>query len=182
MKNITKSIWGRYRLNDHRRVSHSDWMVFISLFADMDVEDTRKPQSEQTTKIMDRIARSFFEFKKVMKNEFSPTIQKYLDKQQHLLKDEEHYFFSSFEIRILAYQQLTEKNVDEAIEMFQWYVRLFPAYAWAYSLLGEAYAAKGNLALAIENYAKAIELNPNNKYFQIELENLKKKSAIHMRK
>ncbi len=174
MKNIAISVWERYRLNDHHRVSHGGWMAFISLFADMDVEDTRKPQPEQTTKVMDRIARNFFEFRKVMKNEFSPSIQKYLDKQQHLLKDEEHYFFSSFEIRILAYQRLMGKYVDDAIEMFQWYVRLFPAYAWAYDLLGEAYAVKGNLALARENYTKAIELNPNNKYFQIELENLKK--------
>lgn len=41
-------------------------------------------------------------------------------------------------------------------------------------LLGEAYAVIENLALARENYTKAIELNPINKYFQIELENLKK--------
>ena len=67
-----------------------------------------------------------------------------------------------------------DKYVDEAIEMFQWYVRLFPAYAWAYCLLGEAYVVKGNLALARKNYTKALELNPNNRYFQIELENLKK--------
>lgn len=174
MKNITKSVWERYRLKDHHYVSHGDWMAFISLFADRDVEDTQKPQPDQTTKVIDRIARNFFVFKKVMKNEFSPSIQKYLDKQQHLLKDEKHYFFSSFEIRILAYQRLMGKYVDDAIEMFQWYVRLFPAYAWAYGLLGEAYGAKGNLALARENYTKAIELNPNNKYFQIELENLKK--------
>ena len=174
MKNITKSVWERYKLKDHHRVSHGDWMAFISLFAAMDVEDTRKPQPGQTTRVMDRIARNFFEFKKVMKIEFSPSIQKYLDKQQHLLKDEKHYFFSSFEIRILAYQRLMDKYVDDAIEMFQWYVRLFPAYAWAYGLLGEAYVVKGNLALARKNYTKALELNPNNKYFQIELENLKK--------
>ena len=93
MKNITKSIWERYSLKDHHRVSHGDWMAFISLFAAMDVEDTRKPQPEKTTGVIDRIARNFFEFKKVMKIEFSPSIQKYLDKQQHLLKDEKHYFF-----------------------------------------------------------------------------------------
>ena len=116
-------------MKDHHRVSHGDWMAFISLFAAMDVEDTRKPQPEKTTGVMDRIARNFFEFKKVVKIEFSPAVQKYLDKQQHLLKDEKHYFFSSFEIRILAYQQLNEKNVDDAIEMFQWYVKLFPTYA-----------------------------------------------------
>ena len=174
MKNITKSVWERYRLEDHHRVSHDDWMAFVALFADMDVEDTRKPQPEQITKIMDRIARNFFAFRKVTKNEFRPSIQKYLDKQQHLRKDKEHYFFSSFEIRILAYQRLTDNSLDDAIEMFQMYVQLFPAYAWAYGLLGEAYAAKGNLGLAIKNYTKAIELNPKNKYFQIELENLKK--------
>jgi hypothetical protein len=175
MKNITKAVWERYRLKDHHRVSLGDWMDFVSLFADMNVEDTRKPQPEQSIEAMDRIARNFFEFKKTMKNEFSASIQKYLDKQQHLLKDDERYFFSSFEIRILAYQRLMDKYVDDAIEMFQWYVRLFPAYAWPYGMLGEAYAIKGNLALAEENYIKAIELNPNNKYFQIELENLKKK-------
>jgi tetratricopeptide (TPR) repeat protein len=178
MKNITKSVWERYKLKNHHRVTQGDWMDFISLFAGMEVEDTRESLNEQTLTDMDRIARSFFEFKKVSRNEFSPSVRKYLEKQQHLQKDEENYYFSSFEIRILGYQRLMDEKVNDAIEVFQWYVKLFPKYAWAYGLLGEAYAVKGNMPLAKENTKKAIALNPYNRYFQMELENLEKKGTL----
>jgi hypothetical protein len=138
MKNITKFVWDRYTLKNHHCVSHGDWMAFISMFVDMSVEDARRPLNEYTWKAVDRIARNFFKFKKVSKKNFSPSIRKYLEKQQHLQKDKENFYFSSLEIRILAYQRLMDKKMDDAIEMFQWYVRLFPKYAWAYGLLGSS--------------------------------------------
>ena len=52
-------------------------------------------------------------------------------------------------------------------------VKLYPE-AWnTYDSLGEAYAIKGNKELAIKNYEKSMELNPNNEFGKLALAKLK---------
>ncbi len=61
-----------------------------------------------------------------------------------------------------GYSFLEEKKINEAIEVFKLNVKLYPD-AWnTYDSLGEAYAAAGNKELAIANYQKSVELNPEN--------------------
>ena len=65
-------------------------------------------------------------------------------------------------LNITGYRLLTAKKVDDAIEVFLLNVKLFPN-AWnTYDSLGEAYAAAGKKDLAIKNYERSIELNPQN--------------------
>jgi tetratricopeptide (TPR) repeat protein len=49
-----------------------------------------------------------------------------------------------------------------AIEAFKIEVQDYPKYWNAYDSLGEAYLKAGQKDLAIENYQKSVELNPQN--------------------
>lgn len=61
-----------------------------------------------------------------------------------------------------GYRLLYQKKLDEAIEAFKYNVRLFPESSNVYDSLGEAYMNNGDTELAIKNYEKSVELNPQN--------------------
>lgn len=60
----------------------------------------------------------------------------------------------------IGYDLLAEKRVNEAIDLFVLIVKYNPTSWNAYDSLGEAYALAGNKELAIKNYRKSLELNP----------------------
>ncbi len=72
-----------------------------------------------------------------------------------------------------GYNFLTENKVDQAIEVFKLNVKLYPEFWIVYDSLGEAFAAAGDKAKAIENYQKSIVLNPENGNGKEWLEKLK---------
>jgi CubicO group peptidase (beta-lactamase class C family) len=63
----------------------------------------------------------------------------------------------------LGYDLLRSKKVDEAIAVFRLNTEDFPKSANVWDSLGEAYMVKGDKPKSIENYKKALELNPGNK-------------------
>jgi tetratricopeptide (TPR) repeat protein len=82
---------------------------------------------------------------------------------------------AAIEARLNAsgYSLLSAEKIDEAIDVFKLNVQLYPK-AWnTYDSLGEAYALKGNKELAIKNYEKSMELNPNNEFGKLALVKLK---------
>ena len=66
-------------------------------------------------------------------------------------------------LNMLGYNFLQDGKTDEAISVFIVNTKLFPEIANTFDSLGEAYLKKGNKELAIENYKKAFEMNPQNK-------------------
>jgi 3-oxoadipate enol-lactonase len=70
--------------------------------------------------------------------------------------------FSEARMNILGYQKLQGGKTEEAIELFKLNVLAFPESANSYDSLGEAYMKNGDRELAIQNYNKSLELNPNN--------------------
>ena len=72
------------------------------------------------------------------------------------------YDFREAELNTLGYQLLQMKKVAEAIEIFKLNVEAYPQAANTYDSLGEAYLAHGDKELAITNYKKSLELNPQN--------------------
>jgi tetratricopeptide (TPR) repeat protein len=69
---------------------------------------------------------------------------------------------------------LQYNKVNEAIELFNFIVEEFPQSANAWDSRGEAYMKAGNKELAIEDYKKSLELNPDNENAKTMLEQLGK--------
>jgi len=84
--------------------------------------------------------------------------------QYHELKEKspDDYDFRIRELNRLGYHLLGMDRIDEAIEIFKLNVEMYPEDSNVYDSLGEAYMKKGERELAIKNYAKSLELNPQN--------------------
>jgi len=72
------------------------------------------------------------------------------------------YDFRESHLNTVGYGLLQAGRVEDAIAIFKTNVEAFPG-AWnTYDSLGEAYAVHGDKQLAIENYEKSLQLNPQN--------------------
>jgi tetratricopeptide (TPR) repeat protein len=65
-----------------------------------------------------------------------------------------------------GYKLLQAKQFDKAISFFKMNVELYPGYFNPWDSLAEAYMIKGDKKLALDNYKKALELNPNKTDFE----------------
>lgn len=83
--------------------------------------------------------------------------------------------YASAEPRInrLGYELLRSRQLDAAIEVFKLNVEAYPHAYNTYDSLGEAYMVRGDRELAIRNYEKSLELNPNNGNARIMLQRLR---------
>ncbi|MDQ3020739.1 MAG: serine hydrolase [Bacteroidota bacterium] len=79
-----------------------------------------------------------------------------------LRKNKTEYYADENEINLMGYNLLNDGKIDDAIEVFKLNVENFPDSFNVYDSLGEAYMKKGDKELAIKNYKKSIELNPQN--------------------
>jgi CubicO group peptidase (beta-lactamase class C family) len=69
---------------------------------------------------------------------------------------------SDAQLNVLGCDYMYSGMLDEAIAILKLNVELYPKVGNCYDSLGEAYMLKGNTALAIENYTRALELDPSN--------------------
>ncbi len=72
------------------------------------------------------------------------------------------YIFSEGQLNNLGYQLMGKEKINDAIEIFKLNVEAYPEASNPYDSLGEAYMKNGNKELAIKNYKKSLELNPDN--------------------
>jgi tetratricopeptide (TPR) repeat protein len=99
-------------------------------------------------------------------------------KKYHELR-EKHYggFAYDFRDRMLnrlSQQLQTAGRNDDAIAILRLNTQVNPQSALAHFFLGEIYLAKGEKALAMENYKKALSLEPANPFAKKRLEELGK--------
>ena len=87
--------------------------------------------------------------------------------------NDEYDFKSDRELNQYGYSLLQNDKVKEAIEIFKLLVSEFPNSANAYDSLGEGYLKDGNEELALLNYEKSVELNPDNNYGKDQITILK---------
>jgi tetratricopeptide (TPR) repeat protein len=78
------------------------------------------------------------------------------------IKADDEYSIRESEINQLGYTLLGAGKLEEAIGVFKLNVELFPDSWNVYDSLGEAYMNNGDTKLAIDNYKKSLELNPDN--------------------
>lgn len=80
-----------------------------------------------------------------------------------LKKDNQNQkYFNENEFIQMGYRFLNTDKISEAVEIFKMSVELFPESFNTWDSLGEGYMKKGDKALAIKNYEKSLELNPDN--------------------
>jgi 3-oxoadipate enol-lactonase len=79
--------------------------------------------------------------------------------------------FSETRMNILGYELLQAGQTEDAIALFKLNVLAYPESANTYDSLGEAYMVNEDKDLAIQNYNRSLELNPDN---QNAVEMLKK--------
>lgn len=72
------------------------------------------------------------------------------------------YDFGEGELNTLGYQLLGAKRIKDAIEVLKLNVEMHPQAANPYDSLGEAYMMNGDKELAVKNYKRSLELNPQN--------------------
>jgi Flp pilus assembly protein TadD len=75
----------------------------------------------------------------------------------------------------IGYRLLGNNKTREAVKVFELNVKLYPNSANVYDSLGEALLKAGNKELALKNYEKSLELNPENASAKKVLEELRAK-------
>ncbi len=82
--------------------------------------------------------------------------------QYHELKmnQPDSYDFSENQLNMLGYHLLWRNMNEAAIAVHKLNTLVYPESANPYDSLGETYAVSGEIALAIESYEKALEINP----------------------
>jgi len=97
-----------------------------------------------------------------------------IDTYRRLKKEEpDAWNFAENQLNFLGYQLLQRDMVDAAIAIFKLNVEMFPAAFNTYDSLGEACLAAGKTDLAISNYERSLELNPENDNAVTVLQGLK---------
>ena len=77
-------------------------------------------------------------------------------------KESAIYDFSEPELNNLGYRLLRAGKLKEAVEVFKLNVEMYPKGFNTYDSLAEAYEAQNERELAVTNYKKSLELNPQN--------------------
>jgi tetratricopeptide (TPR) repeat protein len=80
---------------------------------------------------------------------------------------------NSGELNSYGYLLLGINKTAEALNIFRLNTLLFPGDANVYDSLGEAYLKAGDTAMAIDNYQKVLELQPDNANAKTMLEKIK---------
>jgi cytochrome c2 len=83
------------------------------------------------------------------------------------------YDFSERSLNELGASLMEKGRNDDAVRVFQLNVQQNPNSSFAYSSLADAYAAAGKKDLAIENYEKAVQLEPRNRDAEQKLQGLR---------
>ena len=84
------------------------------------------------------------------------------------------YLFTERLMNTLGYKLLSQDKLTEAIEVFKINAQEHPDSFNVYDSLGEAYMKNGDKDMAVINYEKSIQLNPNNENGKSMLEKLNK--------
>ena len=90
-------------------------------------------------------------------------------------KSGNEYFFLENDFNAVAYRLLNSNRIKEAIAVFRMNVELFPDSSNVYDSLGEAYMRNDDRELAIKNYKKSLEIDPENSNAIEMLRRLEKK-------
>jgi imidazolonepropionase-like amidohydrolase len=95
----------------------------------------------------------------IKEKDVATAVQQYRDMKS---TEPAKYDFDADELLRLGYGLLGTKRTTDAIEIFKLSVEVAPDYSDTYDSLAEAYMDHGDKELAIKNYKKSLELEPDN--------------------
>ncbi len=78
-------------------------------------------------------------------------------------------------VNVVGRRYLREGKSRQAVDVYRYYVSLYPAYSSGYLALAEAYILAKNQDSAVENLRKCLQLDPENSRAKKLLEDLQKK-------
>lgn len=116
-----------------------------------------------------KLALPQFIYQYVSKNGMDDFVKNHDD----LLKRNKYGIRGPMILNRFGYDLINEKKLDWAVEIFKLNIRLFPNNPNGYDSLGEAYMLKGEKNLAIQNYRKVLEMDPENENAKKMLEKIK---------
>jgi CubicO group peptidase (beta-lactamase class C family) len=111
-------------------------------------------------------------FKSILAKGADTALREYRESRKGRAADE---IVAERQMNRIGYDLLRMKKPGEAIEVFKLNVEDYPQSANVYDSLGEAYMVNGDKELAIKNYQKSVELNPNNTTGKEALKKLQEK-------
>jgi tetratricopeptide (TPR) repeat protein len=79
-----------------------------------------------------------------------------------MLKDNPDFKLDEAAMNLWGLDLMEKNHLTEATELLKLNVQVFPSSSNAYDSLGEAYMKSGQKQLAIDNYKKSLELDPDN--------------------
>jgi dienelactone hydrolase len=79
-----------------------------------------------------------------------------------MLKDNPDFKLDEAAVNLWGLDLMEKNHLTEATELLKLNVQVFPGSSNAYDSLGEAYMKAGQKQLAIDNYKKSLELDPDN--------------------
>ena len=82
-------------------------------------------------------------------------------------------FFTEGLMNALGYRLLSKDKTTDAIEVFKFNAKEYPESFNVYDSLGEAYYKNGDMELAVKNFERSVEMNPNNENGKAMLEKIK---------
>lgn len=98
-------------------------------------------------------------FKSILAKGATEALQEYRDWRKGRKAEE---VVSESQMNRIGYNLMGMKRLKDAIEVFKLNVEDYPQSSNTYDSLGEAYRENGDKELAIKNYQRSVELNPNN--------------------
>ena len=93
--------------------------------------------------------------------------------QEQRRRDSGALLFSERQMNALGYQYLNRKQTKEALKLFAMNVETYPRSFNVYDSYGEALMADQQFDLAVRNYSRSLELNPENENGRKRLEELR---------
>jgi len=76
------------------------------------------------------------------------------------------------EVNAWGCKPVSQKRLQDALELFRLNVYLYPESANAFDSLDEIYTEPGNKKSTVEHYRKFLKLNPQNKNAEQQIKNL----------
>jgi len=173
-------------------------ILFIGSIEELSYNDPLPENTYDDSVYLDKLIKKAFEMKKMeLRNDipdyliahklirtkgFKEYFEKPDDKNKNLLDGEFKKMKENYPeikwieaLNDIGYELLNVKATKKAIALFEFVVMEYPKEAGTYDSLAEAYMKAGNKELAIKNYEKSLELNPQNTNAVEQLKTLKSK-------